>query len=82
MVWQVYIIETDDERLYTGITTDLERRFAEHKSSNKGAKFFNVTAPKRIVFSEEHPDRSAATRREIEIKQMSRQEKLELIEKQ
>ncbi len=77
--WFVYIIQTTDNRLYTGITTDLERRFSEHKEGIKGAKFFSSTAPKKIVFSESHPDRASATRREIEIKKMSRTTKLALI---
>ena len=77
--WQVYIIEAANGQLYTGITTDLERRFAEHQESAKGAKFFNVSEPKKIVFREDHPDRSSATRRELEIKRMSREKKLALL---
>ena len=38
--WYVYIIKASDERLYTGITTDVERRFSEHSDSRKGARFF------------------------------------------
>lgn len=78
--WHVYIIQTEAGQLYTGITTDIERRFSEHSSSNKGAKFFSVSQPDKIVFQEEHPDRSSATRRESEIKRLSRQEKLSLIQ--
>lgn len=79
MSWKVYIIQTESGNLYTGITTDLERRFAEHMSGQKGARFFNFSNPKTILFQEEHPCRSTATKREIEIKKMSRKQKLNLI---
>jgi putative endonuclease len=78
--WYVYIIRTSGGQLYTGITTDLERRFAEHQESPKGAKFFSISEPEKIVFQERHPDRSTATRREAEIKRMTRQEKLRLFQ--
>jgi putative endonuclease len=65
--------------LYTGITTDLERRLAEHKEGYKGAKFFSLSRPEKIVFQESHPNRASATKRESEIKKMSREEKLGLI---
>lgn len=79
MTWKVYIIQTELGKLYTCITTDLERRFAEHLSGQKGARFFNFSHPKTILFQEEHPCRSTATKREIEIKKMSRKQKLKLI---
>lgn len=78
--WYVYIIVTSGGQYYTGITTDLERRFREHQESPKGAKFFSISGAKKIVFRESHPDRSSASRREAEIKRMSRQEKLTLIQ--
>lgn len=77
--WEVYIIQTKSGNLYTGITTDLDRRFEEHRNGKRGAKYFNVSDPDKIVFREHHPDRSQATRREREIKQMSRPQKLALI---
>jgi putative endonuclease len=77
--WVVYIIQTTSGKLYTGITNNLERRFSEHLNSKKGAKFFNLSSPKSIIFHEKHPNRSSATQREIEIKKMSRQKKLALI---
>ncbi len=79
MSWKVYIIQTESGKFYTGITTDLGRRFAEHMSGQKGARFFNISKPKTILFQEEHPCRSTATQREIEIKKMSRKQKLYLI---
>ena len=78
--WQVYIIEADDGSLYTGVTTDLERRFAEHANGRRGARYFNGRRPVRIVYAEPVQDRSAACRREAEIKSLSRAEKLRLLE--
>jgi len=76
----VYILKCADETLYTGIATELERRVEEHNDSDKGAKYTRVRRPVRLVYSEEYPDRSAASKREYEIKKkMSRAEKLELI---
>lgn len=77
--WFVYIIENDKGQLYTGITTDVLRRFNEHASSKKGAKFFRISKPVAIRFKKEFPDRSQASRFEREVKNMRKSEKLELI---
>lgn len=77
--WEVYIIQTKSGKFYTGITTDLDKRFAAHKAGIKGARFFRFSEPENIVFRECHPNRSLATKREIEIKKKSRKEKLFLI---
>jgi putative endonuclease len=77
--WWVYIVACSDESLYTGITTDRERRIAEHKGSKKGAKYTRNRRPVDLVYSEMHPDRSTASKREYEIKKLSRAEKLKLI---
>jgi len=77
--WYVYIIRASDERLYTGVTTDVERRFNEHLSPLKGARFFRGRQPLEVVYTETHPDRSSAQRRESVIKSLSRDLKLELI---
>jgi putative endonuclease len=78
-VWFVYIIENEKGHLYTGITTDIERRFQEHATSSKGAKFFKTGAPVKIVFKKKFPDRSLATKFECKVKKMTRPEKLKLI---
>ena len=78
MDWTLYIIETENGKLYTGITTDLERRFWEH-CSGFGAKYFRSETPHQIVYTEMHIDRSEASKREYEIKKMSKEKKLELI---
>ncbi len=76
--WLVYIILCSDNSLYTGITNDLLRRFQEHKTL-RGAKFFYGRQPLKIVFVESGHNRSSAARREVAIKQLSRNEKLDLI---
>jgi putative endonuclease len=79
MAWFVYIIEASDGSLYTGATTDVERRFAEHCGTVKRARFFRGRKPLRVVYTENHPDRGSAQRRESVIKGLSRKLKLELI---
>ncbi len=79
-MYYVYIVKCADETLYTGIATELERRVEEHNSSEKGAKYTRVRRPVTLVYREEHPDRSSASKREYEIKKkMNRAEKLKLI---
>lgn len=77
--WTLYIIEAENGHLYTGITTDLERRLNQHQSGRGGAKFFHSSAAKQLVYQENHPDRATASRREAAIKKLSRQGKLQLI---
>lgn len=78
--WYVYIIEASNDSLYTGITRDVERRFAEH-AAGRGAKYFNASRrPLRVVYTEAVADRSTAQVREAAIKGLSRQEKLLLVE--
>lgn len=79
MDWYLYIIRTEKNKLYTGIARDYERRFLEHLSGIGGAKFFRSDSPKEIVYLEEFNDRSSASQREYEIKQLSRKQKEELI---
>jgi putative endonuclease len=80
-MYYVYLLECSDQSIYTGITTDIDRRLKEHQEAKtgKGANYTSAKGAVKIVYSEEHPDRSSATKREAEIKKMSRQEKLELI---
>ena len=75
--WVVYIIQTASGKLYTGITNNLEKRFNAHQNK-KGARFFHLSSPEKIVYCETHPNRSEATKREIAIKKLSRIEKLRL----
>lgn len=78
--WFLYIIECESKKLYTGITTDIERRFNEHlKVKHLKAKFFRYETPKSVVYSEKFNNRSLASKREYAIKKMSRKKKLALI---
>lgn len=77
--WKVYIIESTCGKLYTGITKDLRKRFDAHKYGKKGAKFFHFSNPEKIVFQEDHPDRSQASKREAVIKKLTKKEKLLLV---
>ena len=77
--WLVYIICCDDGSLYTGITTDLARRWLEHSGQRKGAKFFRGRKPSHIVYVEGGHDRGSALRREAAIKRLSRLKKEALL---
>jgi putative endonuclease len=79
MDWSVYIIRCDDGSLYTGISTDVGRRFREHLETPRGAKFFNGRKPREVVWREDGHTRSSAGRREAAIKKLSRGGKLRLI---
>ncbi len=78
--WYLYIIETRQGRLYTGITTDIQRRFEQH-CSGRGAKFFRTDPPSRLVYRAAFADRSSASREEFRIKALTRVKKLQLISK-
>ena len=78
MNWFVYIIESSDSSYYTGITTDIERRFEQHLNGT-GARFFSGRKPIKIVYSESGHSKTSAARREYEIKKLTRKEKLRLI---
>lgn len=74
--WYAYIIRTEKGHLYTGITTDIERRFREHASGKRGAKFFRTAAPSEIVWKKRFKDRSQASKFEAKFKALNRREKL------
>ena len=78
MLWYVYILRCGDGTLYTGITDDIPRRLAAHRAG-KGAKYTRGRGPLELVYTEQLPDKSAALRREIEIKRLRRAEKERLI---
>ena len=78
--WKLYILRSGDGSLYTGISTDVQRRLEEHRSG-KGAKYTRSRGPLELVYEEECGDHSAALKRELEIKKLSREEKMKLIKK-
>ncbi|MCW8890629.1 MAG: GIY-YIG nuclease family protein [Sedimenticola sp.] len=80
--WYVYILLCRDNTLYTGITTDLERRVHEHNHSPKGAKYTRARRPLELVYHEAVDSRATACRREWALKKLSAQEKRLLISAQ
>jgi len=78
MTYFVYVLQCNDRTLYTGITNDIDKRLKAH-SSGKGAKYTRRRLPVRLLYREEHPDKSSALKRELEIKRLSRKEKIELV---
>ena len=82
--WFVYMVRTQCNTLYTGITTDVDRRFSEHLAcfegvSKKGAKYFRGRKPMEVVYTESCENRSIASKRECEIKKMKKIAKKKLI---
>lgn len=78
-VYHVYILECKDGSLYTGITTDVERRFLEHMQGT-ASHYTSAKGASNMVYVEKHIGRSNASKREAAIKKMKRQEKLALIQ--
>lgn len=78
-VWYVYLIRCADDTLYTGVTTDTARRVEEHNASSRGAKYTRTRRPVLLVHTESYETRSAACRREAELKGLTRDEKRALI---
>lgn len=76
--WKLYILRCGDGSLYTGITTDVDKRLEAHRAG-KGAKYTRGRGPLELVYREDCGDHSTALRRELEIKAMTREEKLALI---
>ena len=76
--WKLYILRCGDGSLYTGITVDVEKRLAAHRSG-KGAKYTRGRGPLELVYTEDCGDHSTALRREWEIKALSKEEKEKLI---
>ncbi len=77
--WYAYVIRTENGNLYTGITTDIVRRFKEHSSGKKGAKFFRTSAPSDLVFKKRFKNRSEASIFEAHFKALTRAKKLKYL---
>lgn len=78
--WYVYILECSDGTLYTGITTDIEKRIITH-NKGKGVKYTKVRLPVVLKALFEAEDRSKASKEEYRIKQLTRLEKIQIIKK-
>ena len=77
--WHVYVVQCSDASFYTGITTDLARRMAEHRSGKRGAKYLRGREPLKYVFDFAVTNRSEASRLESLIKRMPRRQKEEYL---
>jgi putative endonuclease len=73
----LYILKCKDNSFYTGITTNVERRFKEHKKGD-GGHYTSSRQVVKIVYTEQHPDRSSALKREAKIKGWRRGKKMAL----
>jgi len=79
MNWFLYILKCSDGTLYTGVTTDIDRRLIEHNTSSKGAKYTKTRRPVELVHWEPYKDQSSAQKAEYKFKQLTRKQKEEII---
>jgi len=75
-MYYLYLLKCADDTLYTGITTDLNRRLKEHNSSGLGSRYTRARRPVTLIYSKKFSDRSTASIEESRIKKLTRQEKL------
>ncbi len=78
--WKLYMLRCRDGSLYTGITTDVQKRVAAH-NTGKGAKYTRSRKPVELVYQEDCEDHSHALRRELEMKALSKEEKERFLDK-
>ena len=80
-MYYLYVLKCADKTLYTGITTDLKRRIAEHNGARLGAKYTSGRRPVKLVYFKKFKSRSLVSKEEARIKKLKKSQKLELIEK-
>jgi putative endonuclease len=80
-MYYAYILECNDGTLYAGSTNDLEKRVHQHNHAKNGAHYTKIRRPVELKYSEEFETYTEARAREAEIKRMSREEKMKLIQK-
>jgi len=78
-VWYLYVARCNDDTLYTGVTTDLQRRINEHNTSLKGAKYTKTRRPVELAYFKIFKDRSTAQKAEYKFKRLTRTQKLKII---
>jgi putative endonuclease len=79
-MYYLYILQCADKTFYTGITTDVQRRVAEHNDTKLGAKYTASRRPVTVVYEKKFKNRSLASKEEARIKKLTKAQKLELIE--
>jgi len=75
----VYMVLCSDKTLYTGYTKDLDKRIKEHNEGKRGSKYTKSRRPVKLIYKEKYLDKSSAMKREYQIKQLSKKEKLKLL---
>ena len=79
MNWFLYVLKCNDGTLYTGVTTDIDRRLDEHNASSKGAKYTRTRRPVELVYWMNYEDRSSAQKAEHKFKRLTRKQKEKII---
>ena len=77
--WTVYFLRCNDNSLYTGITTDITRRLYQHNNTKLGAKYTRARRPVTLVYSESAVDKSAASKREYQLRTLTKKQKETLV---
>ena len=77
--WQVYLLRCNDNSLYAGITTDIQRRLLQHNNSKLGAKYTRARRPVFLVYLEDCNDRSNASKREYKLRKLTKLKKEKLV---
>ena len=79
--WYLYVVNCSDGTLYTGVTTNIDRRVHEHNTSKRGAKYTKTRRPVKLLWSKEYASRSEAQSAEYEFKRLFHKQKLQIINK-
>ena len=77
--WYLYVVQCSDGTLYTGVTTDIDRRIDEHNTSSRGAKYTKARRPVKLVYKRRYANRSEAQSAEYQFKKLLRGQKLQII---
>ncbi|MEL7332325.1 MAG: GIY-YIG nuclease family protein [Cyanobacteria bacterium J06560_2] len=78
-VWSFYFVRTRQNCLYAGITTDVSKRFSEHQSGKKGAKYLRAKGPLQLVYSVDIGSRSLASKVEYRVKRLTKIKKEQIV---
>lgn len=78
-LWTVYYLRCNDNSLYTGITTDIRRRLYQHNNTKQGAKYTRARRPVKLVYSETAVDKSTASKREYQLRILTKKQKEKLV---
>lgn len=77
--WWVYLLRCNDNSLYAGVTTDIQRRVAEHNNSKLGAKYTRARRPVSLAYLEAADNKSSACKREYQIRHLTKVKKEQLV---